>query len=299
MLSELIGNTPLEKIGKIISNANVFCKMESLNPGGSIKDRLGLALLQDAEKKGIIDKETVIIEPTSGNTGIALAMLCAERNYALKIVMPENMSAERIKLIKAYGADLVLTQAEKGMGGAIEKAIDLSEKYPNSYIPFQFKNFANPMMHYLTTGPEIWESANGNINILVCGVGTGGTITGCARFLKENNPNIKIVAVEPFESAVLSGEPKGVHKIQGIGAGFIPDILDLAIIDEIVKVRSEDAIRMAKQLMKVEGISCGISSGANVYAASIIAEQQLNKGSNIVTFVCDNAERYMSTDLFK
>jgi cysteine synthase len=299
-ITEMIGNTPLVRINKLTANmhGNVYVKIETQNPGYSVKDRVGLALINDAEKKGLINYQSTIIEPTSGNTGIALAMICVIKNLKLIVVMPENMSIERRKIISSFGAEIILTPASDGMKGAVEKAESLAENIPNSYIPFQFKNPANAEIHKRTTAIEIWNDTDGKVDIIIAGVGTGGTITGIAEELKERNTYIKAIAVEPKESPVLSGGEPSTHLIQGIGAGFIPEILNLKILDEIFQVSAVDAITTTKKLIREEGILCGISSGANVYAALQIAERIENRNKNIVTFICDTAERYLTTSLF-
>lgn len=300
-ISRLIGNTPLLKLNRLGSEfqATILVKLESLNPSFSVKDRLAMALIEDAEEKGILGPETIIIEPTSGNTGIGLAMICAEKGYRLIITMPESASIERRSIIRAFGAEIELTPADTGMKGAIAKAQELKAYYGNAIIPFQFINKANPQIHRRTTAPEIWNDTDGSVDIFVAGVGTGGTITGVAEVLKEKKPSVKAYAVEPADSPVLSGGQPGKHKIQGIGAGFIPEILNLDILDGVIKVTSEDAISTARRLMKEEGILCGISSGANVWAALQLASKPENKGKTIVTIICDTGERYLSTDLFK
>jgi len=296
-LTELIGNTPLVKINKL-SDANIFAKLESFNPAGSIKDRPALNMIENAEKQGLINKNTVIIEPTSGNTGIGLAMICAIKGYKMILTMPETMSIERRKLLKAYGAELVLTDGSKGMQGSVDKAIELSKEYSNSFIPQQFNNPANPEAHVHTTADEIWNDTDGKIDILVAGVGTGGTISGTAKGLKQHNPDIKAIAVEPKNSQVLVGKEAGIHKIQGIGANFIPNNFDKNVIDEIFPVSDEDAIETARKLATKEGILCGISSGAAMYAAIEIAKRPINKNKNIVVILPDLGERYLSSELF-
>jgi len=297
----LIGKTPMVKLNKLTKNhyAEVFVKLECFNPMSSVKDRAALAMIEDAEKKKLISENTTIIEPTSGNTGISLAFICAVKGYKFIAVIPESMSIERRQIMSAFGAEIVLTPAAKGMKGAVEKAAELSEDIKNSYIPMQFSNKANPRIHYHTTAQEIWEQTEGSIDIFVAGVGTGGTITGVSKALKLKNEKLISVAVEPLNSPVLSGGAPSPHKIQGIGAGFIPDILNLKLIDKIIKVSNEDAIETAQLLMLKEGIFGGISSGANVFAALSLAKLKENKGKFIVTIICDTAERYISTDLFK
>lgn len=293
---DIIGNTPIVRISKITGNcyASVFAKVESVNPGGSVKDRLAFAMISDAEARGLINPDTQIIEPTSGNTGIGLAMVCAVKGYKLMVTMPDSMSQERISLMRMYGAEVILTPANLGMRGAIEKAESLAAYYPNSYIPSQFKNESNARMHYLTTGPEILDSFDGNLQFFVAGVGTGGTITGAGRYLKENIKGIKIYAVEPEESPVLSGGQPGTHRIQGIGAGFVPPVFDPSVPDGIITVSFQDAFDTAIKLAAGEGILCGISSGANVFAAIKLAMQFENVGKNILTVICDTGERYLS-----
>ena len=296
-VTEVIGKTPLINLGNIKRELNlssdIIAKAECVNPGGSIKDRVALKMIEDYEKSGLITKDTVIIEPTSGNTGIGLALVCAQRGYTLKIVMPDNMSKERIQLMRAYGAEVILTDGAQGMQLAIDKANEIKSSIENSIIAGQFENMSNPEAHYLTTGPEIFADTEGKIDILVCGVGTGGTITGVSKYLKEQNPSIKVVAVEPYTSAVLSGEKKGDHGLQGIGAGFIPTVLDTNSYDEIIKVKDEDAISCMKLLAKKEGILCGISSGAALYGAIEIAKKEKNK--NIVVILPDTGTRYLSS----
>ncbi len=297
---ETIGNTPMIKLNKLSNDlpGNIFVKVESFNPLSSIKDRVGAALIEDGEKRGLINKKTTIIEPTSGNTGIALAFVCAAKGYKLILTMPESMSIERRRLLKALGAQLELTQGSKNMPGAIERANELKDSIENSYIPGQFTNPVNVMIHKKTTAVEIWENMDGRIDCFVAGVGTGGTITGVGEFLKEKDEKIKIVAVEPKESAVLSGKSAGSHRIQGIGAGFVPDILNAAIIDEYITVEGDDAGDTARKLALEEGIFGGISSGANLWAALQMAKRKENKNKNIVTVITDTGERYLSTWLF-
>lgn len=296
---ERIGNTPLIKINKINSgNAIITAKIESYNPGGSIKDRPALNMIEDAEKNGLINKDTVIIEPTSGNTGIGLAMVCAVKGYKMILTMPETMSVERRKLLQAYGAELILTEGAKGMQGAVDKADELHKEIKNSFIPMQFNNPANPKIHIKTTAEEIWNDTEGKVDIVVAGVGTGGTISGIAKGLKTKNPKIKAVAVEPFSSQVLAGKNAGAHKIQGIGANFIPKNFDKDVIDEIFPVTNDDAIETAKQIARQEGILCGISSGAAMYAAIKLSEREENRGKLIVVILPDTGERYLSSELF-
>ena len=294
-----VGNTPLVELTKIEKGllSRVFAKIESENPAGSIKDRVALKMIQDYEKEGKINKDTVIIEPTSGNTGIGLAYVCKERGYKSIIVMPDNMSVERINLIRSYGAKVVLTDGKNGMSGAIARAEEINKENPNSIIAGQFENPSNPMAHYETTGPEIYKNTEGRVDILVCGVGTGGTITGVGKYLKEQNPSIKIVAIEPKGSPVLSGGNAGPHAIQGIGAGFIPSVLNTEIIDEIIKVSDENAIKMTRELYKKEGILAGISSGAALYGALELAKKEKDK--TIVVILPDTGERYLSLGIYK
>lgn len=296
-MTELIGNTPLVKINKL-SSANILAKVESFNPAGSIKDRPALNMIEKAEQKGLINKDTIIIEPTSGNTGIGLAMVCAIKGYKMILTMPETMSLERRKLLKAYGAELVLTDGAKGMQGAVDKAIELNKKYPNSFIPQQFDNPANPDAHIKTTAEEIWRDTDGKVDVIVAGVGTGGTITGLARGLKSHNPQIKAIAVEPDSSQVLAGKPAGAHKIQGIGANFVPKNFDYNVVDEIIPVSDQDAFETARKLAKAEGILCGISSGAAMYAAIEISKRPEYKNKMIVVILPDLGERYLSSELF-
>jgi len=298
---ETIGNTPLIRLSKLTEglNANIIVKTESRNPGGSVKDRVSAAMIEEAEKQGILKPGATLIEPTSGNTGIGLAMVAAVKGYKLILTMPETMSVERRNLLRAYGAQLVLTPGPDGMGGAIKKAEELIKATPGNFMPQQFKNLANPKIHLETTGPEIWKETDGKVDIVVAGVGTGGTITGIAQFIKPKKPDFKTVAVEPAASPVLSGGQKGPHKIQGIGAGFKPDILQLQLVDEIVKVTDDDALKTAQLLAQKEGLLVGISSGAATWAALEIAKRIENKGKLIVVILPDTGERYLSTVLFQ
>lgn len=300
---QLIGKTPLLELTHIEKewnlHANILAKLEYFNPAGSVKDRVAKAMIEEAEKEGKLKAGSVIIEPTSGNTGIGIASVGTAKGYRVIIVMPETMSVERRKLIKAYGAELVLTEGAKGMKGAIAKAKELETDIPNSFIPGQFTNPENPKMHFQTTGPEIYEDTDGKVDILVAGVGTGGTITGTGAYLKSRNPDIKVVAVEPASSPVLSQGISGAHKIQGIGAGFVPEILNTSIYDEILMVENEDAFAMGKIIGKKEGILVGISSGAALYAAVQLAKREENKGKNIVVIFPDSGDRYLSTALFE
>lgn len=299
--SELIGNTPLVRLNRITKGveAEVVAKLESFNPLSSVKDRLGVAMIVDAEEKGLINKDTTIIEPTSGNTGIALAFVCAARGYRLILTMPETMSLERRQLLAIFGAELVLTPGVEGMTGAIRKAEELQASTPDSFMPQQFKNPANPEIHRRTTAEEIWRDTDGKVDILVSGVGTGGTLTGVAEVLKSRKPEFRAIAVEPGNSPILSGGKPGPHKIQGIGAGFVPEVLQADLIDDIVKVDDDDAGTMARRLAREEGILAGISSGAAVWAAVEIAKRPENKGNMIVVVLPDTGERYLSTWLFK
>jgi cysteine synthase A len=299
-VSELIGGTPLIKLSKVVEgiDAEIFVKLENQNPGGSVKDRLALAMIHDAEEKELINKDTEIIEPTSGNTGIGLAMISAVKGYKLTLTMPESMSIERRNMLKAYGAKLVLTPADKGMKGAIAKAEELAAEKPNTFIPYQFRNQANVEMHRKTTAVEIWEDTDGQVDVFVAGVGTGGTFTGVVSKIRELKPGLIGVAVEPAASPVLSGEQPGSHKIQGIGAGFIPEIMDTSLIDEVLKITDDEALQVARKLAKEEGILCGISAGANVAATIQLAKRPENKGKKFVTVICDTGERYLSTVLF-
>ena len=301
-ITELVGKTPLVELVNYNEqnklSATIVAKIEGFNPAGSVKDRIAKAIIEDYETKGILKKGATIIEPTSGNTGIGLAAIAAAKGYRLIITLPETMSVERRNLIKAYGAELVLTEGAKGMKGAIERAKELNEEIPDSIIAGQFVNPANPKAHYDTTGPEIWEDTDGNVDIFVAGVGTGGTISGVGKYLKEKNPNIQIVAVEPATSAVLSTGVAGPHKIQGIGVGFVPDTLDTTIYDEIIAVSNEDAFKTGASVAKSDGVFVGISSGAALYAATILVKRDENKGKRIVVLLPDNGDRYLSTPLF-
>jgi len=302
-IDETIGNTPLVELTNIEKdlglNAKVYGKVEAFNPAGSVKDRIAKAMIDDLEERGILKDDSVIIEPTSGNTGIALSSIATARGYRAIIVMPETMSVERRKLIKAYGAELVITEGAKGMKGAVAKAEELSKEIPNAVIPGQFVNPANPAIHYKTTGPEIYKDLDGKVDIFVAGVGTGGTLSGVGKYLKEKNPNVEIVAVEPKGSPLLSEGKTGSHKIQGIGAGFIPDTLDKGIYDRIIAVKDEDAFETGRLVGKKEGLLVGISSGATTWAAIELAKDPANKGKNIVAIMADTGERYLSTALFE
>ena len=299
---QLIGRTPLLELTHIEKaeglEARVLAKLEYFNPAGSVKDRIAKAMIDDAEDKGLLKPGSVIIEPTSGNTGIGLASVAAARGYRIIIVMPETMSVERRQLMKAYGAELVLTEGAKGMKGAIAKADELAKEIPNSFIPGQFVNPANPAVHRATTGPEIWDDTDGQVDIFVAGVGTGGTVTGVGEYLKSQNPNVKVVAVEPAASPVLSQGTAGAHKIQGIGAGFVPDVLNTAVYDEVITVENDDAFAAGKQVGRAEGVLVGISSGAAVWAAVQLAKRPENKGKTIVALLPDTGDRYLSTPLF-
>jgi len=302
-LTELIGNTPLLELSQYNKKhrvrATIVGKLEGFNPGGSVKDRLGMALIEDAEQKGLLQPGTVIIEPTSGNTGIGLALVAVAKGYRVILTMPETMSVERRKLLKAYGAEVVLTEGAKGMKGAIDKAAELAKELPSSFIPGQFVNPANPEVHRRTTGPEIWNDTDGKVDIFVAGVGTGGTITGTGEYLKSKNKNIKVIAVEPDDSPVLSEGRSGAHKIQGIGAGFVPEVLNTKIYDEIVRVKNEDAFAAAREVASTDGLLVGISSGAALFAATVVALRKENAGKIIVVILPDTGERYLSTTLFE
>lgn len=300
-ITELIGGTPLLKITRVTDGAGgtVLGKMESFNPLSSVKDRIGLSMIEAAEKAGLITKGTIIVEPTSGNTGVALAFVAACKGYRLILTMPETMTVERRSLLAALGAELILTPGPEGMKGAIERANEIVENTPGAFMPQQFENPANPEVHRRTTAQEIWEDTGGEVDILVAGVGTGGSITGIGEVLKEKRPGFTVIAVEPEDSPVLSGGSPGPHKIQGIGAGFVPPVLNTEIIDEIIKVKAEDAFETSRRLAREEGVLCGISAGANVWAAVQVARRPENKGKTIVTIICDTGERYLSTPMFE
>lgn len=299
-ITQTVGGTPLVKLQKLSKGlkATVLVKMESRNPLGSVKDRIGVAMIESAEKSGELKPGATIVEPTSGNTGIGLAFTAAAKGYKLILTMPETMSMERRKLLAALGAELILTPGSEGMPGAIKKAEELVGEIPNAYMPQQFDNAANPEIHFKTTGPEIWDDTDGKVDLFVAGVGTGGTLSGVGGFLKKNNPAVKVIAVEPVDSPVISGGAPGPHKIQGIGAGFIPTNLNTSLVDEVIQIRSEDAGLTARRLAKEEGILCGISAGGNVWAALELAKRPENEGKTIVTVICDSGERYLSTWLF-
>ena len=302
-ITDLVGKTPLVELGnfekKFVLKAKLYAKVEFFNPGGSVKDRIAKAMIEEAEKQGLINEKTVLIEPTSGNTGIGLSMVAASKGLRIIIVMPETMSLERRNLIKAYGAELVLTEGSKGMKGAIAKADELAKEIPNSFIPSQFTNKENPRIHYLTTGPEIYDDLDGKIDIFVAGVGTGGTISGTGKFLKEKNQKTRVIAVEPESSPVLSKGVAGPHKIQGIGAGFVPETLDTKIYDEIITISNEKAFETGRESARAEGLLVGISSGAALAAAIELAQKEENKGKNIVVLLPDTGERYLSTAMFQ
>lgn len=301
-VADLVGNTPLVRLTgyreKKGLGANILAKLEYFNPAGSIKDRIGLTMLEEAEEKGLLSGDSVIIEPTSGNTGIGIASVAAAKGYRVILTMPDTMSVERRNILKAYGAELMLTEGAKGMKGAIAKANELAEEIPHSFIPGQFTNEANPRAHYRTTGPEIWRDTDGAVDILVAGVGTGGTLSGAGRYLKEQNPDIQVIAVEPADSPVLSGGRPGSHKLQGIGAGFLPYTLDLDIYDEVIAVTTGEAFETAKLLARADGVLAGISSGAALYAAEIAAKRPENRDKNIVVIIPDSGEKYLSGPLF-
>lgn len=301
-ITELIGKTPLVELKKyeeyVGAKANIIAKLEYLNPAGSIKDRIALSIIEAYEEKGLLKKDSTVIEPTSGNTGIGLAMVSAYKGYRLIITMPDTMSKERIDLMKAYGAEVILTDGKKGMNGAIEKANELHASIADSIIAGQFENSANPLAHYKTTGPEIYKDSEGKVDILVAGIGTGGTISGIGKYLKEQNENIEIVGVEPFDSPILTKGTSGPHKLQGIGAGFVPDTLDRDVYDRVVTVKTEEAYDTLKNLAKLEGIFVGVSSGAALYAASLLAKEEENRGKNIVVILPDGGNRYLSLNLF-
>ena len=301
-VSQLIGSTPLLKLNnlskKLGLNTPIIAKLEAFNPAGSSKDRVALSILNDAEEKGVLKPDTVIIEPTSGNTGIGLAAICSERGYHLILTMPETMSIERRNLLKAYGAEIILTEGSLGMTGAVKKAEELNKEIDNSFIAGQFTNPANPAAHINATGPEIWKDTDGKIDIFVAGIGTGGTITGVGKYLKDKNPNIKIIGVEPASSPLLTKGVAGSHKIQGIGANFVPEVLDKSVIDEIIAVADDDALKTGKEMARSEGFLVGISSGAALFAAKQILERDENKGKTVVALLADSGERYLSTEMF-
>ena len=302
-ITQLVGKTPLmelcnyEKENNI--DAKIIAKLEFLNPGGSAKDRIAVRMIEQAEKEGVLKKGGIIIEPTSGNTGIGLAVVGAAKGYKVILTMPETMSVERRNLLRAYGAEIVLTEGSKGMTGAVEKANELAQKYENSFIPGQFENMYNPKAHYLTTGPEIWQDSEGKIDIFVAGIGTGGTLSGTGKYLKDKNPGIKIVGVEPYDSPLLTKGISGSHKLQGIGANFVPNTLDRSIYDEIITVKAEDSYIAGRMIAEKEGMLIGISSGAALHAAKILANRPENRGKNIVVLLPDSGERYLSTEMFE
>lgn len=302
-LTDLIGNTPLVELENLENsddiNATILAKLEYFNPAGSVKDRIAFAMIEDAQAKGLLQENSVIIEPTSGNTGIGLAAVGASKGYKVILTMPETMSVERRNLLKAYGAELVLTEGAKGMKGAIEKANELGQSTENSFIPSQFSNPANPAIHEATTGPEIWNDTNGDVDIFISGVGTGGTITGVGHYLKNKKPSVQIIAIEPADSAVLEGKPSGPHKIQGIGAGFVPEVLDTKVYDEVIPVTNDDAFKNGREIARKEGLLVGISSGAVLWAAKKVAERPENEGKTIVVLLPDTGDRYLSTPLFE
>ena len=298
-MTELIGGTPLLKLNKFFPDGCLLAKLESFNPAGSAKDRVALAMIEDAEQRGLLAHGATIIEPTSGNTGIGLAAVAVPKGYRVVLTMPDSMSEERRTLLKAYGAELVLTPGAQGMDGAICKAKELAAEIPGSYIPDQFSNGTNAHAHYTTTGPEIWQDTDGGVDILVAGVGTGGTLTGAGRYLKEQNPQVHVVAVEPISSPVLSGGKKGSHGLQGIGAGFVPAVMDVSVCDEVVAVTEEDAYRTVREFAHTEGVLVGISSGAALYAACLVAARPENAGKTVVVVLPDTGERYLSSPVFK
>ena len=298
-ITELVGHTPLVSLAHFAPDKHILAKVEFFNPAGSVKDRAALYMLRAAEENGLLKPDSVIIEPTSGNTGIGIAAIAAYKGYKVILTMPETMSAERRKLLAAYGAEIVLTEGSKGMNGAVEKANELAKQYKNSFIAGQFDNPANAQAHYETTGPEIWADTGGKVDIFVAGVGTGGTLTGIGKYLKEKNPNIQIVAVEPYDSPLLSEGRAGAHGLQGIGANFVPTLLDRGIYDKIITVKTEEAFQAARDLVQSEGLLVGISSGAALHAAKLLAARPENKNKTIVALLPDTGERYLSTDLFK